>query len=320
VPGDLIDKVQHIRFDNEITDVAIKTRNDAIARLAMGLDVSPERMLGLGSSTSHWSAWAIGDNDVQLHIAPVMEMVCQAITARKFRATLTANGIPNPEKYLLWYDTSQLTADPDLSDDAQKAHEANAITTAAYLELTNLGDTGYDLTTLAGAQQWARDMVTKDPTLLDKFMPLLGPVLESIDFPEPVAIGPGGQDPNAAGDEQQEPTTEDAAPGYDQGKRGRKGDVASQALIEVLVARALEFAGKRRRTRADYDRLRDVPMHQTHRAMGPVSADAIPELIKGWDSALEEDTLKLVGLDIDEVRREVRRQVRVLLTAELVDA
>src|SRR5207253_525792 len=68
VPGDQIAKVNHLKFDNAVTELAIKTRNDAIARLAMSLDVSPERLLGMGSQTNHWSAWQIGDEDVQLHI------------------------------------------------------------------------------------------------------------------------------------------------------------------------------------------------------------------------------------------------------------
>ena len=45
VPGEMISKVSHLKFDNEITDTAIKLRNDAIHRLAMGLDLSPERLL-----------------------------------------------------------------------------------------------------------------------------------------------------------------------------------------------------------------------------------------------------------------------------------
>ena len=41
VPGEQIKNVNHLKFDTEFTDTAIKTRNDAIARLALGLDVSP---------------------------------------------------------------------------------------------------------------------------------------------------------------------------------------------------------------------------------------------------------------------------------------
>lgn len=53
--------------------------------------------------------------------------------------------------------------------------------------------------------------------------------------------------------------------------------------------------------------------------MEPVSDADIPELIKGWDDALEADTLALIGLDIDEVRVEVKRQVRLALTAAVVE-
>jgi hypothetical protein len=54
--------------------------------------------------------------------------------------------------------------------------------------------------------------------------------------------------------------------------------------------------------------------------MEPVSDEDIPELIKGWDDALEADTLALVGLDIEGVRDEVHREVRRQMTAAVVDA
>jgi hypothetical protein len=91
------------------------------------------------------------------------------------------------------------------------------------------------------------------------------------------------------------------------------------AVVEVMVSRALELAGKRRRTRADYDRLRDVPMHETHRFMSPVAEDAIGDLIRGWDAALEEDVLARLNLDSDYIRSAVKAAVRRELTRPVVN-
>lgn len=326
VPGEFIGKIEHLTFDNQITDLAIKTRNDAIARLAMGLEVSPERLLGLGSSTNHWSAWTIGDNDVQLHIAPAMETVCQAISDQVLRKVLIAEGI-DPDRYLLWYDASKLTADPDKTDTATDAFDRGAINAAAYRDFLGLGETGYDFTSLEGWRMWAQDKVSQDPKLLPGLLPLLDGNLQSLDFP--ALTPPPGRD-SAPGksdttNEGNDPQTENADPGYDQGKRGRKNGVAQagaqqSAFVKVFVDRALELAGKRRRTRADYERLRDIPMHLTHRAMGPVGDEDIPELIRGWDSALEDDVLSVLGWDRDEFSAAVRREVRRQLTAQVVTA
>lgn len=327
VSQEFIGKINHLTFGNDITDTAIKTRNDAIARLATALDVSPERMLGLGSSTNHWSAWTIGDNDVQLHLAPPMETLCHALYTAIVRPVLIAEGI-DPDKYLLWYDASKLTADPDKTDDATDAFDRGAITADAYRDFLGLGDSGYDL--LNGGieewRRWAADVVAKDPERLPTLLPLLAQPVQGLDFP---AIGPGpsdGQDSPGKSDttnEGKNPDTEKNDPGHDQGKRGRKesvgkADLQESAFVRVFVDRALELAGKRRRTHADHARLRSIPIHMTHRAMGPVGEEEIPGLIKGWDSALEDEVLQILGLDRDEFAAAVRREVRRQLTAEVV--
>lgn len=331
VPGEMIGQIQHMIFGAEITDQAIKTRNDAIARLAMSLDVSPERLLGLGSSTNHWSAWQIGDTDVSMHIAPMMELICLAITERVFRNALAMAGIAKPEDYVLWYDASHLTADPDNSDNATEAFDRGVISAEAYRDFLNLGDSGYDL--LNGGipewKRWAVDQIAQDPDQLVKLLPLLDPALQELDFPVMIAVeegtgGSAGADDGQSTDDTSDgsdPETEDKGPGYDQGKRGRPKDAAAgQAIVGLMVSRALELAGKRRRNRANHDRLRGVPLHHAHRVMGPVDDAEIPALIAGWDSSLEEDTLALVGMDLDMVRAEVKRQVRAQLTAQVVDA
>ena len=319
VAGDMIGKAQHMRFDNTITDIAIKTRNDAIARLAMGLDVSPERLLGLGSNSNHWSAWQIGDEDVRLHIIPPVETICSALTDHVLRPLLVRERL-DPEKFVVWYDAAPLTADPDLTDEATNAFDRGAITAEAYREFLGLGDTGYDLTTLEGWQEWARDRVSQDPDQLQKLLPLLDTVNTVIEVapPPPPALEQPAQEPPPG----QTPPVEQNPQGPPNTEQTQRPGQASlpDGVIQILAARALELAGKRRRTHADHARLRDVPMHETHRYMTPVDAADVPRLIKGWDAALEDEVLISLGFDPDTVRDEVRRQVRDELTRQMVDA
>jgi hypothetical protein len=332
VPSDLIEKVSHVKFDNEVTALAIQTRNDAIARLAMGLDVSPERLLGLGSSTNHWSAWQIGDTDVQLHIAPVMELIVQAITKDILSVVLEREGI-DPEQYVLWYDTGGLTSDPDKSDQASDAFDRGSITAEAYREFLNLGDTGYDFTTLSGWQQWASDRVSQDPTLLQPLMPLLPTTLQGLDFPEPIPALPSapadhtdvesdsGGDSETQGDGQ--PGSEGASPPSERETRSVIGADELSLVERLLVTRALELAGKRRvnsRDTAQRSRLANYQPHEYHRLLPAVDERKIPDLIRGWDTALEDDVIARMGIDSEQLRGRVRAEVRRQLTTQVVNA
>lgn len=327
VPGEMINKVQHLKFGDDVTDLAIKTRNDAIARLAMSLEVSPERLLGLGSSTNHWSAWAIGDDDVQLHIAPAMKTICDAVTQWVFHPALERAGI-DPAKYVLWYDASGLTEDPDKTDDATDAFDRGAITADAYREFLGLGATGYNLVSgdLSEWRKWAVDQVANEPTLITTLLPLLGDEVQNLDFPQAAAIegSQGGEGRSDSTNEGDDPDTEDEDPGYDQGKRGRKEDVAKNVtgVVELLVRRCLELAGKRRRAYdpASRDRLRGHRAHEFHRLMEPVREDEVLKLIRGWDDILDDDFALAHGIDPEVLRAEVKRQVTAELTTVVIDA
>lgn len=329
VPGEHLAKVQHIKFGNEITEVEIKTRADAIARLAMGLDVSPERLLGM-SKGNHWSAWQIGDEDVQLHIKPVMDLWCQAVYNDILVPQLRKDGI-DPGKYMLWYDASGLTADPDLTDEATQAKDRGTLRNEPYLRAMGLPeDGGYDLTTLEGAQEWAREAITANPELLTEpaFQMLLGGELEQIEWPAPVAppaIGDGKAQPGEGQDDgEQEPDTEDEAEDTAQAAALVPSSRAELILAERLLAtRALDLAGKRRVHVRDTDlqaRLRGRAPHEYHRVMGPVNEADIPKLIAGWDSGLEDEALNMLGVDTGQLREHVLQVIRTELTRPVIDA
>lgn len=323
VPGDQVKNVSHLKFDNEVTKIAIETRNDAIARLAMGLDVSPERLLGLGKNSNHWTAWNITEEDVRLHILPAVETFCSALTEQVLTVLLARENI-DPTKYVIWHDATELTVDPDKTDEATGAADRGAISLAAYRDFLGLGaDSGYDLSTEEGWAEWARDRVSMKPELLKDLLPLLpelADIAEDLKPAPPPQLVPGqpqnelppGEQP---GQEGPPPEPSSAAP-----VRQAASLTPQNAVVELMVNRALELAGKRRRTRADYDRLRDVPMHETHRFMAPASPEDVPALIRGWDSALEADVMERLGVNTDDLRAVVRRRVLDELTRQVVDA
>lgn len=331
MPGEHINAVKRVMFSDEVTATAIMTRNDAIARLAKGLDMAPEQLLGLGSNSNHWNAFMLQDEDVQLHISPVMELICQAIYDNVLSGMLVAAGI-DPTRYTLWFDTSVLTADPDLTDEAKDAHEKGAASSKYLLKAYRLPeDAGYDLTTIEGYQELARDKLTaakpgEFAQLLHDVMPLLDAKVQAINFPDPAALPPaddhgddhGDDDEDKAQDRDEEPDTEGD---QDKTESASLSEPAAMALAErMLVSRAFELAGKRRRTRSDMARLAAVPIARTHRFMPPVDESEIPRLISGWDAALEDDTIARLGLDTEALRTSALRIIRRELTSPVVDA
>lgn len=330
-PGEWIGKINHLRIDNSVTDVAIATRRDAVGRLATGLDVSPERLTGGLGQANHWSMWGLTDQDVQLHIAPVMETVCQAIYDGVLRPLLAAEGI-DPDRFVLWFDTSRLTADPDKSDEAKSAFDAGAITSRALVRHYGLAeDDLYDFTTTEGLQLWAQDKVSRDPALLPTLLPLLDSQVQSA-VPEPAPAPelpapdstPVADGPGSGAQQQQEPATEGA------GARSAAVVAAASpqpvaveaAVTEMWAVRALELAGKRRvntRDREQHARLRDIPAHRYHRVLGAVAHAEVPKLIRGWDDTLDDVTLSGIGIDPERLRSQVWASVARELTSPVID-
>jgi len=329
VPGEHLQKIMHLKIGSEITDVEIKKRDNAIVRLATGLDVSPERLLGLGSNSNHWTAWAIGDEDVNLHIKPVMETICQAIHDQVLRIVLQREGI-DPSKYVLWYDASQLTVDPDKTDEATAAKDHGAINNEAYRRYLGLGDDdGYDFTNLDGWKVWAQDAVAMNPQLITTLLPLLDQSVQGLDFPSPTPALPAGQDPNAdpnaqpsGADQQQEPNTENQDQQNAAAAAAAIAPTPAELILaeRLMVSRALELAGKRRaNTNALRAKLAGRSPADYHRYLPPVTDAEIPKLINGWDTALEDEVIARLGVDTMGLRAAVIARVREELTRPIID-
>jgi hypothetical protein len=328
-PGEWIGKINHLRIDNSVTDVAIETRRDAVQRLAAGLDVSPERLTGMGD-TNHWSSWAINDQDVQLHIAPVMETVCAAIYDGVLRPVLVREGI-DADRFMLWFDTSRLTADPDKTDEARAAFDAGTITSKALVRHYGLAeDDRYDFSSAEGLREWAQDRVSKDPTLLGALAPWLdGQIQRAIEVAPPqlpaqpeTSDDTDSTDSDSSGAQrQEEPGTEDAVVAS-AAPAGLSAAGVEEAVTGMWAVRALELAGKRRvntKDRAQHDRLRGIPAHRYHRVMGAVAEGEVGRLIRGWDDSLEDDVLAGIGVDPERLRQRVFAQAVRELTTTVID-
>ena len=130
VPDDVVDKIQHITFSTPFDDKAKDLRDEAIRRLALGLDAPPETLLGMGGA-NHWSAWQIEESTVKVHIEPVLALICDALTTEYLWPVLQEAGIADYREYVVWFDTTELTLRPNRAGEAQAVHGVGALSDEA---------------------------------------------------------------------------------------------------------------------------------------------------------------------------------------------
>lgn len=330
-PGDHIGKIAHVDIGSDATKTSIDIRTDSVARLARSLDTSPERLLGMGENSNHWSSYQVADEDVKLHIEPPMEVLCHGIYEHVLAPKLESMGI-NSSKYTLWFDTSRITADPDLTDEVKVAYDAGTVQSSAFVKQMGLPeDALYDFTTDEGRAQWARDRVSEDPSLLPMLAQMI-PEFESYSFEQSqLPVDPYADpnadpdiDPNATVTPEQAATDEPDTERNDPPEpAGLAASAAYNAVRDVMVNRVLELAASRRvhtSDRATFARIRAYPKHERHRHLPPVDPREVEALVRGWHAIVTPEFAKRHGIPIDQLRASVLRRVTAELTAAQVNA
>lgn len=313
VPGEWTKNVTHLKFDSTVSDTALKTRDSAIRRLAMSLDVAPERLLGMGANSNHWSAWAIGEDDVKIHIIPVLETIAAAMTQFILRPALEAEGI-DPDLYTVYHDTTGLTQDPDRKQEAKDAFDRGAMSREALLSYLGFDDTdGYDLTTREGWIAIARDKAADDITLLPMLAELIGAGVENMKDATPPPVTRSVRTPETIPvDAETEPEEPNKADEEGDGGTDKEVTAAAYGLAKLCVSRALELANKRRMSRADQREFRKTPAFMVHTKLPAVVEDTRP-LIDGWATIADGPTLIRAGFDPTEFHRVITSAADVAL-------
>lgn len=298
VAGDYVDKIRHIKFDTEVSEKAQNALEAGVRRLAMSLDMPPEVLLGL-ADLNHWSLYGVEEEAVRWHASPEMETICDALTRDLLRPLLNDGA-----NVVVWYDTSDVDAEPDQVEKVRAAYQDGVVNADAYLRQLGMSeDDGYDLTTRDGWAAWATDQVRRDATLVPILAPILRTLVPSLGDIAPATPAAPAPEPPAleAPPDRRTPDTRDTR--------------ATAAVVTLCVNEGLRLAGKRRRTRTDHTRLRDVAPRDTHLHLGPVDAAEVDRLIAGWDEILDAEVCAQAGIAPEQLRAVVRAQCRATLTA-----
>jgi len=143
VPAQFIEKFRHLPLGggNDLQKI-VADREKAYGIMADSINLPKEIILGMGD-VNHSSGLAddLEDSAIKAHICPVAEILCQGLTRGFLYPQLTAAGQPltgpSGGRLVVWYDTSALSAPPDLSDDAFQLYDRGEISGDALRRATS---------------------------------------------------------------------------------------------------------------------------------------------------------------------------------------
>lgn len=126
-PADYIDKIKHFDFSTEFSQMVPELRMGAIRRLALGMDVPPEILLGSENSTS-WSAWQTDESTLRVHLIPLLQLITSSLTVGWLRPMLDQLPLSDAQKeelpnIVIHFDVSGLKIHQDISGDAQALYD-----------------------------------------------------------------------------------------------------------------------------------------------------------------------------------------------------
>jgi len=126
-PAEFIDKIQHWDFSTKFDDQVPELRMAAIRRLALGMDVPPEVLLGSANSNS-WSAWQTDESTLRVHLIPMLQLICSSLTVGWLRPMLERLPLTEAQKeqipkLVISFDIQKLKIRQNISGDAEQAYD-----------------------------------------------------------------------------------------------------------------------------------------------------------------------------------------------------
>ena len=272
-PDDAIDKPRLLEFWSALDSASMDMRVEAIRRFALGMDLPPEQVLGMSSNggtgggnsngVSHWGAWQIEESTIKLHIEPMLDTVCNALTMGYLRPTIS-DGEESVSAFVT-YSTERLRLRPDRSQEAFELYDRGLLSPKALFR-----ENGFALEDMASEEEFQTWLLVKaatqstTPEQVQAAMAQLG-----------VDLGPVTTN--------QAPRLERPTPSLE-GHPTRPRTPAESALVaasEALVFRALERAGNR--LRQSTAKPPGVPAYETHLYVTPVNTAKL--LDDAWSCA-----------------------------------
>ena len=332
-----LDKIKVLNFWSELSADIGPMKDRAIQRLASSAEIPGEVLTGIGDA-NHWTAWLISDEGIRW-IRGYLSLVASALTRGFLQIALASLGVTNPERYAFGFDTSTLAAKPNRLDDALNLHDRFLLSDEETVK-AGAFDPAQMPSITERAQQLLMKLIQTQPDLI------LDPKIQAaLGLPQVEVVGPPTAAPAIGG------SPNDAPPAEPEGDEGAPngGDAPAQpspsesaalaqalavrvrelaalqaapptpervfnAAAKLTILRALELAGGRLATPAERaGRWRDVPRHELHHHVGPITPEKARKVTEGaWNhvGVLATD----LGVDATDVRALLEGYVLELLT------
>lgn len=247
VPAEFVDAVKHLTLWTPLDEHAKEMRDDVLRRVALGMDMPPEALLGTGD-TNHWGAWQIEDSLIKSHSEPLLDLITEAVTVGYLRVVLEAGGM-DPETaqtFAVGADTSKMRLRPDRSKEAIELNDRMMLSDEATLR-----ETGFEPADAMDPKEVARKLAIKmaqgsaSPDQISAAAKVLGLDVPAQSTRETITdnITPPGQDNRTL------PPSLEQHPVNEPPTRPRQVQDAQAAALfaygEAAVMRALERCGNR---------------------------------------------------------------------------
>lgn len=225
-----------LKFDTVFDQMVLDIRAAAINRLALGIELPPEVLNGLGD-VNHWSAWQVEESAITLQIEPMAEILCHALTTMYLKPALEEADL-DPDSVMVWHDTTDLRVRPDRSASAEAAFDRFQLSAQAMLREMGLSEDDLpDEVEKRDRLLWA--IALSNGPLAAQALNMLGYHFED---PAPTA-GPAPASPDTAPQGSQGPPDRNSPP-----PPPSNTTEALVAACDGLVERALERAGAKLRS------------------------------------------------------------------------
>lgn len=276
------------RFWSDLSEQIPTLRDQALRRLALGLDIPPDIMLGLGDS-NRWNAWLSDEQVVKIHVEPLLARIAETFTIGYLHPVLARMGFNDFRRFVYAFDTAPLTVRPNRSADALNFWDRGLLSDQAAREAGAFNEQTQPIL-LEQLRRIAVRAVEREPGLLVNatISALIG--LDQVTTQVDRRPGPRVSiDPAQAEQERQLPASvterfdADTRPATLQANAGPTADQVMPAVSQ-MVLRAMEIAGGRLVGNAA--RFPDIPRHEFNVKVGPVDRSRATKVLDGaWRNA-----------------------------------
>jgi len=241
VPGDRIDQVKHLTFATPMDERVKELRDEAIRRLALGMDLPPEVLTGM-ADTNHWTAWNVDESAIKAHAEPLLDLITDSLTTGLLWPILEAAQVEDIEQYAIDSDTAEMRLRPDRSKEAFELYDRGVIDAVALRR-----EVGFDEGDAPSDEEVRAFFLRKvaagqtTPELVAAALSELGIDLN----PAPVTTDDRAVEARPIPSLEQHPTT--GPP--NEGELPSPEPAGLISAADVIVHRALERAGNRLRTK-----------------------------------------------------------------------